>query len=321
MKLLPLVCLVTLAACAGPKGTQVTAEQYKMMEMQQAAERNAAAAGGAAPAAVAPGMAGAPQPGGAPVPLAARADLPPDQAKKRDELDKRRTELQRRKEDEARSAFELEQKRKRVELDQASAVAQGEVTLAAADRDWHLAAEDRERVDKLVILNSPHPAALHRELLGNPAQREAMRYMLFFRSPRAEAALSEDDFRRLSVLFETWEVGGVPLDPAFVAAYKRAWSRPGALATMLNYYRGTQLHPPGPGEPGVEAMTLPPGRWRVDVPTRVIWGERDAALLPSLLDGLDELVPGVDICRIPEGTHWIAHEYPDRVNALIREFI
>jgi pimeloyl-ACP methyl ester carboxylesterase len=186
---------------------------------------------------------------------------------------------------------------------------------------WHLAAEHRERVDKLVILNSPHPAALHRELLGNPAQREAMRYMLFFRSPRAEAALSEDDFRRLSVLFETWEVGGVPLDPAFVAAYKRAWSRPGALATMLNYYRGTQLHPPGPGEPGVEAMTLPPGRWRVDVPTRVIWGERDAALLPSLLDGLDELVPGVDICRIPEGTHWIAHEYPDRVNALIREFI
>ena len=145
MKLLPLVCLVTLAACAGPKGTQVTAEQYKMMEMQQAAERNAAAAGGAAPAAVAPGMAGAPQPGGAPVPLAARADLPPDQAKKRDELDKRRTDLQRRKEDQARSAFELEQKRKRVELDQASAVAQADVTLAAADREWRLAADDLKR--------------------------------------------------------------------------------------------------------------------------------------------------------------------------------
>lgn len=186
---------------------------------------------------------------------------------------------------------------------------------------WHLAAAHPQRVRRLLILNSPHPAALHRELLRDPAQREAMRYMLFFRSPRAEAALSEDDFRRLAVLFDSWEIGGERLDPALVAAYKRAWSQPGALAAMLNYYRGTQLHPPGPGEPGVEAMTLPPDRWRVDVPTRVIWGDRDAALLPGLLDGLEELVPGVDIQRIPEGTHWIAHEFPARVNALVREFI
>ena len=140
-------------------------------------------------------------------------------------------------------------------------------------------------------------------------------------SPRAEATLSEDDFRRLAVLFDSWEIGGERLDPAFVAEYKRAWSQPGAMSTMLNYYRGTQLHPPGPGEPGVEAMTLPPDRWRVDVPTRVIWGERDAALLPGLLDGLAAFVPGVDIHRLPDGTHWIAHEFPRRVNALIREFI
>jgi len=186
---------------------------------------------------------------------------------------------------------------------------------------WHLAAQHPELVERLVILNSPHPAMLYRELMHNPAQREAMRYMLLFRSARAEALLSENDFARLAAMFGSWEIGGVALDPAFVASYKQAWSRPGALSTMLNYYRATRLHPPGPGEPGVEAMTPTPEAWHVRVPTRVIWGERDGALLPSLLEGLDEYAPGVDVCRIPEGTHWIAHEFPDQVNRLIREFV
>jgi hypothetical protein len=146
MKPLPLACLVALTACATPKGTEVTAEQYRMMEMQQAAERNAGAAGGAAPTAPgAPGMAAAAQPAGGTLPLAARPDLSPEQAKKRDELDKRRTDLQRRREDQARGTFELEQKRKRVELDQASATAQADVTLAAADREWRIAADDLKR--------------------------------------------------------------------------------------------------------------------------------------------------------------------------------
>ena len=186
---------------------------------------------------------------------------------------------------------------------------------------WHLAAQHPDLVRRLVILNSPHPAVLHRELLRDAAQREAMRYMLLFRSARAEALLGENDFARLAAMFGSWEIGGIPLDPAFVASYKQAWSQPGALSTMLNLYRASQLHPPGPGEPGVDAMALPHDGWRVRVPTRVIWGERDGALLPGLLAGLDEFEPGVDVQRIPEGTHWIAHEFPDRVNRLIREFI
>jgi pimeloyl-ACP methyl ester carboxylesterase len=186
---------------------------------------------------------------------------------------------------------------------------------------WHLAARHPELVTRLVILNSPHPALLYRELLHNPAQREAMRYTLLFRSARAETLLRENDFARLAAMFASWEIGGIPLDPALVASYKMAWAQPGALHAMLNYYRATELHPPGAGEPGVDAMTPTPEAWQVRVPTRVIWGERDGALLPGLLDGLDEFVPGVDICRIPQGTHWIAHEFPAQVNRLIRDFI
>ena len=204
-------------------------------------------------------------------------------------------------------------------------VANGRCVLVAHDWGgvcaWHLAAQHPALVERLVILNSPHPAMLYRELMHNPAQREAMRYMLLFRSARAEALLSENDFARLAAMFGSWEIGGVPLAPAVVAAYKQAWAQPGALSTMLNYYRATLLHPPGPGEPGVEAMTPTPDAWRVQVPTRVIWGERDGALLPGLLDGLDEFVPGVDVQRLPDGTHWIAHEFPDQVNRLIRDFL
>ena len=56
------------------------------------------------------------------------------------------------------------------------------------------------------------------------------------------------------------------------------------------------------------------------VPTLVIWGEADTALLPSLLDGLEDYVPNIRIERVPEGSHWIIHEHPARVNGLIRAF-
>lgn len=186
---------------------------------------------------------------------------------------------------------------------------------------WHLAARHPELLTRLVILNSPHPAMLYRELLTDAAQRDAMRYTLLFRTPRAEALLGENDFARLAAMFDSWEIGGEKLEPEIVAVYKRVWSQPGALTTMLNYYRAMRLHPPGPGDPGVSTYDAPLAEWVVHVPTRVIWGEQDRALLPGLLHRLEEFVPGVDIQRIPRGTHWIAHEFPAEVNRLIREFV
>jgi epoxide hydrolase 4 len=59
----------------------------------------------------------------------------------------------------------------------------------------------------------------------------------------------------------------------------------------------------------------------VKVPTLVIWGEKDTALLTGNLDGMDKFVPNLTIKRIPNGSHWVIHEKPALVNGYIREFI
>ena len=143
--------------------------------------------------------------------------------------------------------------------------------------------------------------------------------MLMFRGESAEATLAANDYAML--------VNGV-LTPkeAFSdevrAAYITAWSQPGALTGGLNYYRAARVGPPttaaprdAPGAFGGAAMPV------ISVPTLVIWGERDTALLTGNLDGLDQLVRNLTVVRVPEATHWIVHEVPERVNAAIRDFL
>jgi pimeloyl-ACP methyl ester carboxylesterase len=90
----------------------------------------------------------------------------------------------------------------------------------------------------------------------------------------------------------------------------------------LNYYRAANAGPPANGEkPGPAPAAAAPGSLIVKVPTLVIWGEKDTALLISSLDGLEKFVTTLTIKRIPDGTHWVIHEKPELVNQHIREFI
>lgn len=186
---------------------------------------------------------------------------------------------------------------------------------------WNLAAQFPQDVEKLVILNSPHPVTFARELAHSPAQQQASEYMLLFRTDKAERVMSADNYQRLLAWFEPWMRGPNPPSAALLDAYRAAWSQPGALTAGLNYYRVSPLHPPTPEAPGAAALQLPPAAFTVRVPTLVIWGDRDTALLPGLLDGLDALVPDLRIEHIPEASHWVAHEAPEQVNALIHAFI
>jgi epoxide hydrolase 4 len=186
---------------------------------------------------------------------------------------------------------------------------------------WSLAIRHPEFVEKLVIINSPHPAIFERELQNNPAQQAASQYILLFRTPKAEAVLAANDYAALAdtVLTAGLKKGYLTQDDA--KAYRAAWSQPGALTGSLNWYRAARLGPPTAAEPKARSFEPDFGANVVKVPTLVIWGERDKALVKENLDGLDRYVSDLTIRRIPDATHWVIHEQPAVINQHIRRFI
>ena len=178
---------------------------------------------------------------------------------------------------------------------------------------WSVAISHPERLSGLVMLNSPHPYVFWRELCANPAQREASAYMTLFRLAKAERVLSANGYARLLA----WFPG---LDPDYRRGLLEAWSQPGALTGGLNYYRASPLYPPTADDPGPQKLQLKPEDFVVRVPTLILWGERDPALLTGCLDGLEALVPDLKLVRVPEATHWIARERTERVIAEIEAF-
>ncbi len=200
----------------------------------------------------------------------------------------------------------------------------GRVTVVAHDWGgavaWQWAIARPERIEALVVLNSPHPIPFARELVSNPAQQRASAYMNWLRAPGAEQALARDDYVRLDDFFLRMQRPDAPwYTDERRARYHAVWAR--GLTGGLNYYRASPLYPPTDGDPGPAALKLDPAAFRVRVPTLVIWGEADIALPVTLLDGLDELVDELTVCRLPRATHWLAHEEPDAVAAAIRAFI
>jgi pimeloyl-ACP methyl ester carboxylesterase len=186
---------------------------------------------------------------------------------------------------------------------------------------WTFAALYPQYVNRLVIINAPHTVPFARALAHDPAQQAASAYMNFFRLDKAERVLRENGFERLLKMFNATASGRCALNGDDIPRYREAWSQPGALACALKLYRASPLYPPTADDPGAAALKLDPAALTVRVPTLVIWGEADTALGPVLLEGLDELVPDLRIERFPDGSHWVIHEQPRRVNAAIREFV
>jgi pimeloyl-ACP methyl ester carboxylesterase len=185
---------------------------------------------------------------------------------------------------------------------------------------WQWAIARPERVARLVILNSPHPIPFARDLCASDEQQRASAYMNWLRAPGAEDVLARDDYARLDEFFLGMQRADAPwYDAARRARYHAVWAR--GLTGALNYYRASPLYPPTADDRGPRRLRLDPAGFRVRVPTLVLWGEADVALPVTLLDGLDELVDDLTVCRMARATHWLAHEEPDEVARLIRAFI
>ena len=187
---------------------------------------------------------------------------------------------------------------------------------------WAYGIAHPETLDRLVIVNAPHPGVFARLLASDPAQQKASQYMLTFRGEQAESILSGNNYAALVnvVLGEGLKTGIFSEDDK--QAYIQAWSQPGALTGGLNYYRANRVGPPSDAQASSTGnFAVDPEKLTVKVPTLVVWGEKDTALLTGNLNGLDQFVPQLTVKRIPEGTHWVIHEKPAEVNGYIREFI
>jgi pimeloyl-ACP methyl ester carboxylesterase len=186
---------------------------------------------------------------------------------------------------------------------------------------WAAAFRNDTRLERLAIVNSPHPAIFQKSLVEDPEQRTASQYVNAFKAPEIEAYIRD---KGLEWFFEKTFAGHVDLaliSEAEKQKYISEWSQPGALTAMLNWYRASPLIVPPPGV----TVPLPDAVLRlsskVRIPTLVVWGMLDKALLPLQLDGLDHVVDEVKIARLPRAGHFAPWEAPNEVAEALDPFL
>jgi pimeloyl-ACP methyl ester carboxylesterase len=185
---------------------------------------------------------------------------------------------------------------------------------------WSFAIALPQHLRKLIIINAPHPYLFWNALETDAQQRQASEYINWLRGSGSEGLLAKDNFALLEGFLTG--LGKIPtpwFTPEVRQKYHECWLR--GLSGGINFYRASLLHPYAEEDEPPAKLEFDPDDFHVRAPTRVIWGEQDTALLKTQLDGLDEFVADLKIERIPEGTHWIVHEQPERINQLIRGFL
>lgn len=190
---------------------------------------------------------------------------------------------------------------------------------------WWVATMFPERLKKLIILNVPYPAIMAQELQQfNMGQLRKSWYMLFFQIPALpESVLSSNNYQGF---LDSIQKSGNPdtFSNDDLEQLRRAWSRPGAMSGMLNWYRalirGSRRASSGDSQ-RVRLSQADSEKPRITVPTLMLWGEQDIALSKDLAQ------PSIDLCEdgelifFPDATHWLQHDEPEAVNQHIHRFI
>lgn len=175
---------------------------------------------------------------------------------------------------------------------------------------WWTAIRFPERVERLAILNTPHPAAFRRLLRTDADQRRRSRYMLYFQLPwLPERKLAAGGFQPFRAIFRRSSRRGT-FAAGELDRYAEAAARPGALAGMLAWYRAALRRPPR----RLPSLAVAP-------PTLILWGLEDVALSPALIEPSAAFCREVEVVRIPGAGHWVQHEAADEVNARLLDFL
>jgi epoxide hydrolase 4 len=176
---------------------------------------------------------------------------------------------------------------------------------------WATAILHPEVVQRLAVLNVPHP---RRFLQGLRTPRQLLKswYVIFFQLPwLPEQAVRAGRWRAFRYGFEHDARPGA-FTPEDIERYVEAWSQPGAATATINYYRAIFRRPPSQTKAQVRT---------VNAPTLVIWGERDRHLGGEFADPDPVDVPNLErVVRLPDASHWVQHDEPERVAELLAEF-
>lgn len=173
---------------------------------------------------------------------------------------------------------------------------------------WSVALLHPQRVAKLAILNVPHPSVMRRYLKTNRRQLRRSWYMFFFQLPwLPEAAFSAFNFK-LGVRSLVRSSRPGTFSPEDLAQYRAAWSQPGALTATINWYRAAFRY----------RSKFPDST--VHVPTRILWGERDAFLLSEMAHDSLRYCDSAELYTFANASHWLQHEEPARVSDLLIDF-
>ncbi|SFD93174.1 alpha/beta fold hydrolase [Spirosoma endophyticum] len=175
---------------------------------------------------------------------------------------------------------------------------------------WWTAVTYPERVDRLVVMNVPHPIVMKKFASRDLGQMLRSWYIGFFQLPWLPETLSR--LGNWAMLVRTLRKSSRPgtFSNADLQQYKAAWSQPGAFTAMVNWYRA--------------ALQKPPSRRsdiRITVPTLLIWGVRDQFLKREMAQLSIDLCDNGRIVFIENATHWVQHEEAERVNELIKSIV
>jgi pimeloyl-ACP methyl ester carboxylesterase len=177
---------------------------------------------------------------------------------------------------------------------------------------WQFAIRRVRPLDRLVIMNVPHPACLAREL-RTWAQLKKSWYIFFFQIPwLPERLLRARKAEAVGRAFVDMAIDKAKFPVAVTDEFRRTALEPGALRAMVNYYRAGM-------RAGAKAMNPEPGT--VDVPTLMIWGLEDSALGKATTEGTDLYVRDLTLRYLPGVSHWVQQEAPEKVNAMIEAWL
>ena len=180
---------------------------------------------------------------------------------------------------------------------------------------WTIALTYPERLKKLAILNVPHPDVMTRFILENAEQRKRSWYVFFFQIPfLVEWVLSRDNFRNMARML----VGSgrkSTFSAENLSEYRKAWSQPGALTGMVNWYRSIFRRS---FKYALQRKNIP--LRRITVPALMLWGKQDVALGHEIVEPSMALCEQGEAVLFEKATHWVQHDEADEVNKRLIEF-